>query len=337
MKKKGSLLVVEDDRLTLESLIFSFTGEIGGATDVYGARTVNRALEVVRSSEPEVVVLDLSLEDDGGVAGGLKLLGIIKEQLPLCRVIVCTGCEEALYGGECLLKGAAHFVSKPVEMGILITLVRDSFYQVELHRIRKSREGTSSSCIIGSSAQARRLEESLIFAASIPHSVLLIGETGVGKSYCAKIIHEESNRASYPFIKYLTGMQSADLAGSALFGHKKGAFTGATEDRLGAFGQAGQGTLLIDDIDLLPVDIQGLLLGVLDDNEYTPIGGTKREGLECRIVTATNRDIEALLTSQLLRKDFYYRVSQLIVSIPPLRERREDIPEIARAFLGTLS
>jgi len=242
---------------------------------------------------------------------------------------------------ECVRAGAADFLIKEIELGNLVERIHDLF----CNAAQKDQQTTTpvppvkkrlvpSQIVFGKSSRMLHIVKVMRRAAAFPVAVLLLGESGTGKELFARWIHHMSDRAENPFIGVNVTAVPADLLESTLFGHVKGAFTGAVGQRAGKITQAQNGTLLLDEIAELKAELQPKLLRVLQEGEYEPVGSERTMKSEARIIAATNQDIISLVEQGLFRTDLYYRLNTLTITLPPLRERREDIPELVDLFLN---
>jgi DNA-binding NtrC family response regulator len=327
---KHKILLV-DDQIELRTLLaesFRSTGyEVMEAAD--GA-----ALKAsFDSHQPDLVLLDLKFPD----ADGLDLLSAIKTRWPDTEVIVLTGFATLDYAVEATKRGAFHFQTKPHNEGLYNLVKRaierrqQSQENSKLIDALKQMSGDSSP--VFQCAAMRGIMKTVERIAPSDVSVLITGESGTGKEVVADLIHTLSSRAKGPFIKINCAALPRELIESELFGSVKGAFTGALGDREGLFRQAEGGTLLLDELSEMPVDTQSKLLRVLQEKEVRPVGGRTSYKTDCRIIAATNRQVEEAIREGKLREDLYYRISAISVHLPPLRDRREDILPLARAFL----
>jgi DNA-binding NtrC family response regulator len=336
--EKPRLVLVDDDADMVLSLTRALRAA-GFAGEIQGAGTVERALSEVRAQDAHVAVIDLSLSKAEGVEGGFRLLRGLISEAPLCRVIVLTGSATKAHGIRALNSGAAHFLEKPPDIPHLLALINDSFQQSCLRRAFSARSEIASEIehlVVGSADVTQRLREELRFAASTNQSLLLTGETGTGKSLCARAVHLASTRRDARFVRYQPSFGGADLVNSDLFGHEKGAFTGAHESRQGLITQASGGTLFLDEVDELPLETQITLLGVMQDRVYRAVGSNEEREARVRFICASNQDLPACMASGKVRSDFYHRMAHAKIHVPALRERREDIPALVERFLGQL-
>jgi DNA-binding NtrC family response regulator len=294
------------------------------------------ALEAIQSQLPDLVFLDLNMP-------GLEGRDVLKRLGPAtrdCEIVIVTANDSVAAAVECLHLGAADYVTKPYEVEQLRGIARRVGRRLELQRRvddLQSRLGESQGCgaLVGVSRPIRLLFEQIARAAKAPPSLCLLvrGETGTGKELVAREIHRQSDRASGPFVAVNTAAIAESLAESELFGHTKGAFTGAAADRAGVFEQAHGGTLFLDEIGDMPLPAQTKILRTLQERTVQPVGSSRQVPVDVRVICATHQDLEAAVTDNHFRQDLYYRVRGLELHIPPLRQRREDILPLAEHFL----
>ena len=284
--------------------------------------------------QPDVILLDLMLPD----GDGLELLPKIKKQWPETEVIVLTGHATFDAAVEATKRGAYHFQNKPFDQKTLLLSVERAMEHKRLNEetssLRKALVAMSGGAApIFQSPAMKTVVRTIERIAPSDVSILITGESGTGKEVIADLIHTLSPRNKGPLIKINCAALPRELIESELFGSVKGAFTGANADREGLFRQAEGGTLLLDEISEMPIDTQSKLLRVLQEKEVRPVGGRVSYKTDCRIIAATNRQTEEAIKAGKLREDLYYRISAILVYLPPLRERREDILPLANAFL----
>jgi two-component system response regulator PilR (NtrC family) len=233
--------------------------------------------------------------------------------------------------------GAASFIEKPANPEHLAALIKDAMTQAQLRREYERLKGEGclgfNNDLSGVSAAVVKLRDEIAFAASTTQPVLLLGETGTGKSLLAKLIHQASHRSSRRLVHYHPNYAGGDIVQSELFGHKKGAFTGAVDSRRGLVLEGDGGTLFIDELDSVPLDTQVLLLDLVQEQRIRPVGSDAYQKIDCRIIAATNRPIAEALKEGLIRQDLYHRLASNVIPLPPLRDRREDIPPLAELFV----
>jgi DNA-binding NtrC family response regulator len=299
-----------------------------------------KAVKQVQKIRPQVCLLDLCLDEALGVESGFKTLEQILKTDDTCRVIVLTGHGSVTHGVRALSAGASNFIQKPADVPHLVALIRDGISQANLRRnyslLKTEKEQSLVSSLIGTSQHTEAVKKQILYAASNNQSVFITGETGTGKGFCASLIHRLSTRSSRPFIRYQPRFGTSDLINSDLFGHVKGAFTGAESERQGLISEAAGGTLFLDEIDELPIETQISLLGVLQDKVIRPVGSSKECSADFRLLAASNRCPEESLESGKIRSDFYHRVAHFRILLTPLRERPEDILPLSNHALFRL-
>ncbi len=330
------VLLVEDDLEALKSLLRAVR-QNEKEYEVETAATPEAAIEALSKASPHVVVLDLSLNAKEGVESGFRVLSEVLKRDHTTRVIVVTGHADLENGIRAVNAGASSFVAKPPNLDHLMALIRDAATQARIRReymrVLASEHKALERLVVGISKRAHALRESIVAASRTLQPVLIRGETGTGKNLCAEAIHKLSTRAGSKFVRYQTTFASADLTSSDLFGHTKGAFTGADTDRAGLIQNAAGGTLFLDEVQALPVETQVALLGVLQDQRVRPVGGNAEYKVDFRLISATNADVREQLEDGTLRPDFYHRISGFEIDIPALRDRIEDVPVIAELVM----
>ena len=330
------VLLIDDDSDILQSLARALSPLIHPLTQC-ASSTIDGAERIFVEENPKVVVLDLCLDDKVGVESGFTLLRKLRAFNDTVRIIVLTGHGSVQNGIKALDLGAATFLEKPCDVPHLAALIKDGVRQGSLLIERKNilaQQRVNIGGLLGTSDQMKKVHEDLQFAASTSQPVLILGETGTGKSLCARLIHEASKRGSERFVSYTPNFGGSDLVQSELFGHVKGAFTGALNDRAGLIKEAHRGTLFLDEVDELPSETQVRLLDVIQEQRVRPVGVDTFTPVDCRIIAATNRPIVDLLSSEKLRLDLYHRVAHSTITLPALRERCSDIPELAASALA---
>ncbi|MFT5719575.1 MAG: two-component system NtrC family response regulator [Oleiphilaceae bacterium] len=335
MKKK--LLIIEDDPGLQSQMRWCFEG-----MEVFIASDREAALSQLRKIEPQVVTLDLGLPPDpGGSSEGFKALEEILKLAPYTKVIVVTGREEKQNAVTAIGLGACDFFQKPLDADILSFVVNRAFKLYELEKENQELStGNSTSRIKGVIASSPKMLDICRMIEKIsPADVttLLLGETGTGKEVLAKAIHQLSPRSDEPFSAINCGAIPENLLESELFGHEKGAFTGATQMKKGKIELAHGGTLFLDEIGDMPLPLQVKLLRFLQERVIERIGSVKVIPVDVRVVCATHQNLQTHIEQGLFREDLYYRVSEISLNIPPLREREGDSIIIAQALLKTIS
>lgn len=336
----ANILLVDDDLPATNALVRGLKRQ-GAEYCFHIAETSEKALSLAQSYEPEAAVVDLELDPAQGPSSGLALIGELMQVLPTVRILVLTGHGTEEMGIKALQMGAASFLEKPADLVHLLALLRDavSFARLKRQYLTLCDTPEQLSRASGLTTRSSRMIpvlEAVAYAASNNQPVLLTGETGVGKGLIARAIHQASARSSGPFIRLQPSFGGHDLVASELFGHQKGSFTGASEHRKGLLEEAHRGTLFIDEVGELPHETQVMLLEVVQEKVFRRIGANDEIRSDFRLLAATNRPVDELRQKKLLRDDFYHRVAHFTIDIPPLRERAEDIQDLANLFIAAL-
>ena len=326
MSKK--ILVIEDDQSMRWVLDKSLSREGYSVTSVPDGRSgISAAFEVA----PDLVILDILMPD----IDGLTVLRKIKESHPQLPVLIITAQNIMTHAVEAMRRGAYDYLPKPFDIAVLLERVDRGLAQVEA--VGSMREPASIPAemedMIGTSPLMEDLFKAMGRVAASDATVLVLGESGTGKELVARAIHRFSNRASGPFIAVNASAIPSELLESVLFGHEKGAFTGATETRKGKFELAAGGTLFLDEIGDMPANLQAKILRVLENREFERVGGQRSFSSDVRVISATHRELWEAVKEGDFREDLYYRLNVVSLRIPPLRERREDIPVLTGHFL----
>src|ERR687897_2072358 len=341
-ERRPSIAVVDDDS-GFAGYLRTFLGVRG-----YEARSYTRGDEIVaaikQGDPPDIVLLDVAMPG----MDGLQTLKALKAARPELQVIMLSGREQAPIIVEAVRLGAADYVVKPDDPEGLGEIALDSAIKQAIERTRLVSELTDlrrqlsddqNEAFIGWGESPAMRHVALIIeqVADSDVTVLIRGESGVGKELVARAIHQRSNRKQRPFVKVNCAALPAELLESELFGHEKGAFTGAATTRIGKFEQAHSGTILLDEIGEMKPPLQAKLLHVLQDAEFTKLGSNKKIEVDVRVVTATNRDLEAMMVRGQFREDLYYRLKVIEATVPPLRERPDEISQLADFFITKYS
>src|SRR5256712_9825934 len=338
MKQSHRILVIDDERpilLTLEALL----SRHGFETET--AATAAAGLKALKNKAASLVLLDLQLPD----AEGLQMLDQIKTERPETQVIILTAHDSLNNAIESIKRGAFHFISKPYAPEELLSLAEKALEKRSLlhetQALRKKTEQLEKRLELAETRLApvikskvmQVMEELISAMAPSDANVLITGESGVGKEVVANVIHSKSRRAGKPLVKLNCAAFPQTMIESELFGYVKGAFTGAMNDFPGMIAAAGGGTLFLDEISEMPADLQTRFLRVLQEREYRSLGSTRMLKADFRVITATNRPIAQALAENRLRSDLYYRINTFQIEVPPLRERKEDIPPLVNTFV----
>lgn len=325
------LLVVDDDLGIQKQLKWNFTDY-----EVVLADDRASAIAAVRRHEPKVVTLDLGLPPDASNASeGLKTLKEILSIAPFTKVIVITGNDDRKHALQAIEMGAYDFYHKPVDSDVINTIVSRAFSlaQIEAENRALKLFNSKDSGIIGSSATIVRLQTMVQRIAPTNITALLLGESGTGKEVTANAIHRLSERAKKPFIAINCASIPETLLESELFGYEKGAFTGAHKTTKGKIECAEGGTLFLDEIGDMPFNLQAKLLRFLQEKVIERLGGRQEIPVDVRVICATNQNLDEMVAAKEFREDLFYRVSEITLNIPPLRDREEDVIILAQYFL----
>ncbi len=328
----GSVLVVNDERSMREFLAICLQ-RAGHSVSV--ADSGDTALGSLTQTPVNVVVTDLRMP---GELGGLDLLREIKGRGMDTEVIVVTAFATTETAIEAMKQGAYDYLTKPFKVNeINAVIARAMEKRALVEENAELRERVAGrfrlASLLGKSPQMHRIFELIGKIHSTRTSVLITGESGTGKELVARALHTEGNRSSKPFVAVNCGAIPDELMESELFGHLKGSFTGAIADKVGLFQQADGGTLFLDEIGELSLNLQVKLLRVLQERKVKPVGGTEEIEIDARVVAATNRELEEEVANGAFRSDLYYRLNVIELRLPPLRQRREDIPMLVDHFL----
>jgi DNA-binding NtrC family response regulator len=330
--REGRLAIVEDDRLLLDQLVFA----LKGAFDVVTAPDAVAGLALV-AREPDLFLIDLRLPPSREAEEGLGLLAAIRSKRPEAAVVVMTGETDRRYALKAVELGAFDFFRKPVEKADLLFVLGRALERARLLAENRALKdeilgGRSFDGLVGASAPMRALFAKIGRVAPSDATVLLQGESGTGKELVAEAIHRGSPRKGGPFVAVNGSALPESLAESELFGHEKGAFTGAAEARTGKFELASGGTLFLDEVATLTPAIQAKLLRVLEGRTFERVGGNRTVTVDIRLIAAANEDLARLVAKGGFREDLFYRINTVVLELPPLRERRDDIPLLVEFF-----
>ena len=331
----AKILVVDDDSASVEATVEALKREGYGLFSASGGR---EALKILNAENIDVVITDLKMPD----LSGIDLLKHIHEHNPYTQVIILTAYGTIDSAVQAIATGAFSYLEKPIKISILRQAAKNAlekqslFLQtVNLREQLDDKFGFAN--IIGKSKPMLELFRQIKLFAPTNATVLITGESGVGKELIANAIHTHSRRQDKPYRTINCGALYRELLESELFGHERGAFTGATARKLGVFEQADGGTLFLDEVGEMSIETQVEFLRVLEGHEFTRLGGDRTLRVDVRIVAATNKDLEEAVKNREFREDLYHRINRLRLRVPPLKERREDIPLLASAFIKEFS
>ena len=327
---KFKILVAEDEEITLNNLVETLRDE---GYDAVGVRDGIGAIQQLEREQYDVLITDIKMPD----VTGIELLDRVKEKLPSTEVIVITGFGSIGSAVDAMRKGAMDYITKPFDLDELVLRVQKIYDQKVLRKeniaLRTFYGMDREVRIIAKSPEMKKILETIQGMSASDANMFLTGETGVGKSLIAKIIHFTSARKNMPFLSLNCATLTEDLLASELFGHEKGAFTGAVAMKQGLVEIADTGTLFLDEIAELSPNLQAKLLKVVEEGEFYRVGGTRPQKVDVRFIAATNQNVKGIIAEGRFREDLYYRLNIMDIFIHPLRERREDIKPLSAYFL----
>jgi len=324
-----TVLVVDDEQSIRDMLRMTLEYEGFNVLDVDGGLA---ALAAVRRSPPDAIILDVKMSG----LDGMETLERLRKEAPAVPVVLLTGHGSIETAVEATKKGAFDFLSKPPDREKILITLRNAITQTSLLRenklMREQIESTDK--MIGSSRVMRELQNDIARVAPTEAYVLITGENGTGKELVARAIHRLSGRANKNMVEVNCAAIPHELIESELFGHERGAFTGATSQRIGKFEQADGGMIFLDEIGDMSPSAQAKVLRILEEGNFERVGGSKRISVNVRVLAATNKDLHNEIREGRFREDLFHRLNVIPIHVPPLRERREDIPELIQYFLA---
>lgn len=328
----SSILVVENEK-SMRDLLTIVLEKDGHQVET--ARNGEVAVQLIQEHNYDVVLTDINMPR----ANGIDVLDAVNRLRPGTPVIMMTAYASAETAVETMKKGAYDYLSKPFKIEELQLIIKNAAEKKRLEEENSYlknalKDKYQFSNIVGKSAGMRQVFDYISKVANSNATVLIGGESGTGKELVAKALHFNSNRKNYPFISINCGAMPETLLESELFGHEKGAFTSADQTKIGLMEAANKGTFFLDEISEAPLSIQVKLLRVLQEKEFTRVGGTKPIKVDLRIIAASNRDLVQAVKEKVFREDLYYRLKVIHISIPPLRQRREDISLLVHHFIN---
>ena len=326
IQREGKILLVDDDPGLLRLLSIRLRAE---GFDVEAVESAHKALGVLHRFSPDLVITDLRMDKMDGIG----LLKELQTKSPGLRVIIITAHGTIPDAVTATQHGAFGFLTKPIDKDELMTLVKRA---LKVSGTVDVEEGWASAIITRNSAMKEILQQAKMVAATDAR-VLINGESGTGKELLAQAIHNASERRNKPFTAINCSAMAENLLESELFGHERGAFTGATRAHEGLFQATEGGTLLLDEIGDMPMRLQVKLLRVLQENQVRPVGSTEAKHIDVRVISATHRDLQELMTQGRFREDLYYRLNVVNIKLPTLNKRREDIPLLVAHFLRQIA
>jgi DNA-binding NtrC family response regulator len=326
-----NILIVDDEEVLQDVLTVLLRKEGHNTISAYSGE---EGIEILDKEEIDLVLLDLMLPG----MNGMQVLKEIRQRWPDQVVVVITAYSSIESAIDAMREGAFHYIPKPFKNEEVLLTLRKGLEQRRLASENRSlreqlRQRFGFDNIIGKSKPMQQVYDLIKLAAPSKSNILVLGESGTGKELVAKAIHHHSRRANGPFITVNSGSMPADLLESNLFGHVRGAFTGAIASKKGLFELATNGSIFFDEIGNIPLDTQAKLLRVIQEKEFMRLGGIETIKVDVRIIAATNADLEGAVQHGHFREDLYYRLNVIVINLPPLRKRSEDIPLLAQHFL----
>ena len=326
-------VLILDDEPVIRDVLGSVLAKAGFVTRE--AATAAEGLERLAKEPIDLLLLDLMLPD----RPGLEVLSEVKARHPEVPVVVVTAYSSVESAITAMREGAFHYLPKPFRNEEVVHVVKQALEKKQLvaeNRALKARLSAPPGLkeIIGRSPSMERVFETIRQAAAARSTILITGESGTGKELVAKALHRLSPRAAGPFVTVHSGALPPDLLESNLFGHVRGSFTGAVADKKGLFKAADQGTIFFDEIGTVPIETQAKLLRVLQEREFLPVGAIEPQHADVRVIAATNADLPRLVADGRFREDLFYRLCVITIPLPPLRERREDVPLLVETLLA---
>lgn len=328
---KPKLLLVDDDKNALDGLVKILTHD---GYPVSGVLSGYEALSLLSKKNFDIIITDMKLP---GI-GGLSLIHEIRKKEESVAIVVMTAYSSVKTAVEAIKCGADDYLTKPInieELKLVLEKIWERQQLIAQNRMLKEKlkDKYKSSELVGSTPQMKQIFHMIADVAPSTASILILGETGTGKEVVANAIHYQSDRACMPFVALHCASLSEGVLESELFGHEKGAFTGAVQSRRGRFEIADGGTLFLDEVGEMSIKVQVKLLRVLEKGEFERVGGEKTLKVDVRLIAATNRDLEKEVSEGRFREDLFYRLNVITINLPPLRERREDIPILSNFFI----
>src|SRR3989339_1180575 len=330
MNSQKQLILAIDDEL---DMLETYRSILGKKYTLLTASNPESAMKILEKQSPALILLDLRLPK----ISGLELLEKIKLQDPTSTVIIITASKDIADAVESMKAGASDYITKPFDVKELLVVIEKGLNNYVLNheniKLKALLKGAAYENLIGSSPAMQKVFQMIENIANTDTTILLQGESGTGKELAARAVHQKSRRAGHPFVAVNCAAIPDNLLESELFGYERGAFTGALERKLGKFELADGGTIFLDEIGCLPVGMQSKLLRVIESKLLSRLGGEKELPINVRIVAATNINFEQAIEAGKFRQDLYYRINVIPITLPPLRERKSDIPLLTRHFL----
>ncbi len=330
--EQADIFVLDDEAVTVKRIVQALKRD---GYRVEGFVSGREAMARIQAAPPDVIVMDIRLED----ADGVDLMERMRSIAPGLAVILMTGFASVEHAVNATKKGAFHYLEKPFQLNDLRRLIQQALLEIKQKQQKgllqkELREAGRFGEIIGASPVMLTLFKTITQVAPLDCNILIQGESGTGKELVARSLHLNSPRVNKPFVSFNCGSFSEELIANELFGHEKGAFTGALTTKLGLLETANGGTVFLDEIGLMPQSMQIKLLRVIQERSCLRVGGVTPINLDVRIIAASNRNLEKMTAAGEFRQDVYYRLKVVMIELPPLRQRLEDIPPLAVHFVN---
>lgn len=325
----AKILIIEDEK-AIRNVLRNILSEEDKSLEIEEAEQGQQALDILVKADFDLVLCDIKMPGMDGV----EVLEAVRKRHPETAVVMISGHGDLETAVDCMRKGAYDYIAKPPDLNRLIGTVRNALDRTELVRENKSlkKKIGKNYQMIGASEALMQIQEMIEKVAPTEARVLITGPNGTGKELVAHWIHQKSERNQKPMVEVNCAAIPAELIESELFGHKKGSFTSAVKDRKGKFELAHQGILFLDEIGDMSLSAQSKVLRALQEGKITPVGGDKEVKVDVRILAATNKDLRAEIAAGKFREDLYHRLSVIVIEVPPLNDRREDIPALTEHF-----
>ncbi len=328
--KQPQIVILDDEVVTVRRLVHALKRD-GYHTE--GFVDTAEAMGRIRQSPPDVLIMDVHLQG----ADGVDLMQRLHPLIPDTAVILITGYASIDNAVDATKKGAFHYLAKPFRLETLRAVIAEALRHVtesasDDDATKSKGKSDRFGDIIGASPPMRAIFKTIAQVAPVDCNVLISGESGTGKELVARSLHQNSPRANAPFVPFNCGAFAEDLVANELFGHEKGAFTGAESTRWGLLESANGGTVFLDEVGEMPLSMQVKLLRVIQERTFLRVGGVKPVGLDVRFIAASNQDMEKMIATNAFRQDLYFRLKVVMIDMPPLRKRQEDIPALLVHF-----
>ncbi|MES0328048.1 MAG: sigma-54 dependent transcriptional regulator [Gammaproteobacteria bacterium] len=331
----SQILIIDDDVASCRTLEMHFNSQ---GYEVYTAHSVKQGLDFDATVNPDIIILDIRMPGESGMDG----LPLFKQQYQNARVLMITAFHDMDTTIQAMKLGADDYIHKPIDIdeldqAINKALMQNTKYSDDLEIFPQDFSLSTTNTMVGHSKAMREIYKTIGMVANSPATVLITGESGTGKELVARAIHKAGKNPDAPFVAINCAALVETLLESDMFGHEKGAFTGAVTKQIGKFTMANNGTIFLDEIGELSASMQAKLLRVLQEKEYLPLGAKELLKTNARVIAATNVDLTKAVEENTFREDLYYRLQVVNIHVPPLRERREDIPDLVQALLSKIN